>query len=1594
MAPLIELKNNHEKYENALKSDISHHLLLVICEESISTVDEKYYEELVNETSIPKKVIVISSEGVGIKDDLKFTDFSNEFKKTLLSKQVSFQGTTLAVADLIKTRTDQTVEELIQSGEPEKNFNLESIEELIKQEKSPIQIPSLSSSRFEKSLYIKRQLSSVFPLDNEFWEEVAKQLDMETSGGYSLEKLQRECGVNKQGEIKWKAPIVNDEQRTKIWEKMNSVLEKRKSLAVPPSNTLTEDNLSIVDRHEKEKYPGVVIISGAAGSGKSSILSHYYEEIKEKNPNHWVIIINFTDHSKDFLRLNLSEVNLSTTIECIINLSVVVGHSRLGRSMLRRRLNLGERITILFDGFDEIVKSQYQKTAIRMINVLKEKKSVGLYVTTRSHMANNLQFWLSQLNFDLENFSKEDQINYLTSLWKQNFNEDAQDNLYNFAELLVDRISKTLKDGDRAFIGIPLQCRILAECFKTEVQKSVQNQSELNPLVESIDRMNLDVADLYRMLITQKRNIYEEEKKALSQTHYLADLHVESDIDNLESFLRKLAIKTIVSTKEEVHVLLGTQENSMKSKNEQVKKTQKRMDHSARFGLLDENAEGKERFLHRTYAEYMMAEYLYTGFLLDDDKRNKLLDYDSARKLIIDKILVKEQYDGVQVFFNSMLKEIVDGNEEWHANINEGKLPERLFKLSEVLFRQFLRQIRKPYTKKHPNALLHSAKNKKEKVFQFFCDCLDVFYDKSDVLRAMTISFLSEHTTENFIFTLKVFRNQSIEVFQRFIRYFDSDSQDDYEKPHAKTLMEKIFHGFSITDLEDSNWNAKEQQIMIECLLVFMDKKRTAVDSFFQPWKECYIEPLLAMLILNENYENHLIKFVKILSQTTAYSNDSTLATFIKNVCSSVVGKIRQGRGRRLLKILYREVRENLAIKVFGLLFSMEPEIFQDNFQFHTMETRDIFKRETNEILHLLLERDFYTITLLHRAAFNNEIDAIEIILFLIQENLTRGDDRYKTMAEQVVNVMCYDENGFTPFYVAAARGNENVYRKMLFFLKHFHEKQNTSDTLEKILTATNGFVHHALSDAMESENLEMFQVILSSIKDVLGHNTLLKLLKSNSRENVSKNRYDILEYWSDTIFGVACRYKDLFQTLAKIVVEQKDNGSEAYQDWSDWNDLIFHLIESEDFNRFTLKYVSADILQGMLLQKGSNEWTKRLLDLRLWGGFKALSSRLIKNFNEDQLKELITMLTHSFSDKYGCYWCKLTELLPFFKHFNENDAISKFLKCVSEKLGESFVYKLVTHDDVTIPSKALANFLLSHLSKERQEEAKQYWKINSPAKIDDIFFTPTSKIFWLNVGQKVRYLEDIVWYYLDHGNNAQLKDFIKTVTSLHTIAGRKRSMWSYVFENDLATNKIIKHVSENTEIFGVDAAKTLLFHVVDKDPRYLNAIWWKKDVDELLAQLPEVIQQGIRQHIQEHAFGLIEQLFGNPSWLIPSDQSETILNTLAFMVNYSNENQLQQFIQHITALHNSEKSDSIWYGLFRYEVEEDYIRMMDKFLKSVFEKLGSSAVKKLLLHVDEGEKTVKTMLSHLDDNHREKVQRKVNKYLENFHIPPKRRKK
>jgi hypothetical protein len=73
----------------------------------------------------------------------------------------------------------------------------------------------------------------------------------------------------------------------------------------------------------------------------------------------------------------------------------------------------------------------------------------------------------------------------------------------------------------------------------------------------------------------------------------------------------------------------------------------------------------------------LFARHLYKGVIIDDKKHNKLLENESVRKLIIEMMANKVTYEGVKVFFNSMLKKIVDDDKQGRKNIKK-ELPEGL----------------------------------------------------------------------------------------------------------------------------------------------------------------------------------------------------------------------------------------------------------------------------------------------------------------------------------------------------------------------------------------------------------------------------------------------------------------------------------------------------------------------------------------------------------------------------------------------------------------------------------------------------------------------------------------------------------------------------------------------------------------------------------------------------------------------------------------------------------------------------------------------------------------------------------------------------
>jgi hypothetical protein len=213
-----------------------------------------------------------------------------------------------------------------------------------------------------------------------------------------------------------------------------------------------------------------------------------------------------------------------------------------------------------------------------------------------------------------------------------------------------------------------------------------------------------------------------------------------------------------------------------------------------------------------------------------------------------------------------------------------------------------------------------------------------------------------------------------------------------------------------------------------------------------------------------------------------------------------------------------------------------------------------------------------------------------------------------------------------------------------------------------------------------------------------------------------------------------------------------------------------------------------------------------------------------------------------------------------------------------------------------------------------------------------------------------------------------------------------------------------------------------MFLHQIDEMPSLFKAVLWGWDIDAQLEILPYEIKEEIQQFMKINAPELIDRVFEdptthfNPLFLL---NYRSALNTLTYLLDYSEYNQLQQFVHLITTVHfvfpsikftpinvdgsgesmpQSETFFSIWAELFTNDCKDhrtDDIAKMDKFMKRFSEQLGTNAVKELVLHKDDKrpvifdralngeEKLLETMLKYLSAEDRKEVQHQVDKFLE-----------
>ncbi|XP_026330559.1 uncharacterized protein LOC113238052 [Hyposmocoma kahamanoa] len=371
----------------------------------------------------------------------------------------------------------------------------------------------------------------------------------------------------------------------------------------------------------------IVIVNAVPGMGKSIVLSHLETNTKSLSPEYLCIRTSLVDHWADlddfdeddminesikFLykagRLVSEDRNddVSKHITVLENgdLKLSAGPEATFNELLRISIfchfyNEGN-IILLLDGFDEI-SPQYNDKVIRLVQTLQVMKVSKIWITTRPYdLVNELEDKLSTFSYTLEPLSVDEQRYLLLHFWKIKLKvEISLTKLIEFVDFLERTIFKHFNKNNinymSTFMGIPLHIAMLAV---------IEEKRFLEFLTEVIDVNDNDV-DSQISIYT----IYNE----FFKIKFEDILYKETDVDapKYRSIFREKKKKTMKDNgKLALLVLFEDVPEALVCEDDREKLKEEVMIGGEKTGIIYQFADGKPRFVHRTYAEFLAAHFL------------------------------------------------------------------------------------------------------------------------------------------------------------------------------------------------------------------------------------------------------------------------------------------------------------------------------------------------------------------------------------------------------------------------------------------------------------------------------------------------------------------------------------------------------------------------------------------------------------------------------------------------------------------------------------------------------------------------------------------------------------------------------------------------------------------------------------------------------------------------------------------------------------------------------------------------------------------------------------------------------------------------
>ena len=554
-------------------------------------------------------------------EHLTWCDLTSSSQEKLLAKSVIFQDANILLKQIMSA--EFVVPNFLPLGA------------LLEGKKLKIADPVPNSNSYDERYYIGRTLCCQKAIK----QKISSDKDVKEKHVFLVsteQEFKQLCQMNPNSNVHW---LEKDKSGKLVWQQSQGSLETlRRYMDTDSSHTYTADDLDKLLEHAQHQR--VMLISDTAGMGKSTLLTHLSKQIKQKFPAKWVVRIDLNDHTDTLKALKGKQIDKEKVIE-FVSEKLLKLEPGLEMELFKRCCEQRQkvRVVIMLDSFYEI-SAIYKQTVIDLLQALRQTAVEQLWVTTRPHLRNELEDKLQQLSYTLEPFSEENQVEFLTKFWSlkdwftemnNKGKEASKKKLEIYAKQLIKKLSISISDKDREFTGTPLQTRILAEASDEEVKVFYLSTKSVPELP-----LKLELLELYRRFIERKYDIYQEEKLQVSVNKAVATEQREHDLKIMKEDHQLMALKVLFN---EEHVALFHNNSQCTLSGEQL----------TRIGIVQVRHDGKLHFIHRTFAEYYVADCLVNRLTEGNNTSQQVQNF------ILMDIFQKEQHQVIRAFIDGLL---------------------------------------------------------------------------------------------------------------------------------------------------------------------------------------------------------------------------------------------------------------------------------------------------------------------------------------------------------------------------------------------------------------------------------------------------------------------------------------------------------------------------------------------------------------------------------------------------------------------------------------------------------------------------------------------------------------------------------------------------------------------------------------------------------------------------------------------------------------------------------------------------------------------------------------------------------------------------